>query len=414
MKAVILAGGKGTRLGKLSKEIPKPMIKISGKPLLEHQIDLLHQHGIKEIYILTNHLSEVIENYTTKWAEVKVIKEPEPLGTAGAVKALASNWTEDFLVLYGDMMINIDLDAFINFHKRKKGSASLVIQPSDHPDDCDLLEIDNTGRITAIYPKPRKNNLYLKNLDNACLYILSPTLLQQVEGFADFAKDLFPKIIKTEQLYGYRTAEYIKDIGTPERLEEVQQDFVTGKVARLHRQQKRKAIFLDRDGVINQNIDHITRIEDFHLYPWTTESLRRINNSEFLAIIITNQSVIARGMCSFQQLDNIHKKMETSLGKKRAKIDGIYFCPHHPDFSGPCNCRKPKLGLIRQAAADHNIDLSKSFLIGDADTDILCGKNAGIKTIGVRTGYGCPNSQPDLFVDNLKEAVQIILSDSPL
>ena len=155
---------------------------------------------------------------------------------------------------------------------------------------------------------------------------------------------------------------------------------------------KQKAIFLDRDGTINKYVGFLREIEQFELLPNTSEAIKKINNSGYLAIVVTNQPVIARGEVTFEQLDQIHNKMETLLGKDGAYLDGIYFCPHHPHkgFEGEipelkveCECRKPKPGMLLQAAKDFNIDLSKSWMIGDSDNDILAGENAGCSTARV-------------------------------
>ncbi len=147
-----------------------------------------------------------------------------------------------------------------------------------------------------------------------------------------------------------------------------------------------------------------------------------INKSEHLAIVITNQPVIARGLCDFNELDKIHKKLETILGEEGAYLDRLYYCPHHPDkgfeeevpeFKIDCECRKPKIGLIEQATREFNIDINKSMIIGDSTRDIACGKNAGIKTIGVLTGNAVKDDaypdKPDQIYENLFEAITEIL-----
>jgi len=426
MKAVILAGGKGTRLANLTKSIPKPMLKIGEKPVLEHQIELLKRYGIRDIIILTGYLSEVIEEYFGNGenfgVKITYFKEKKPLGTTGGLKEVENQLREDFLLLYGDVMVNMDLQRLIDFHREKRGICTLVVHPNDHPYDSDLLEIDKNGKITAFYPKPHKENQYYRNLVNACLYVMSPEMLKYIQKGvkADFGKDIFPKIVQKEDLYGYNTAEYLKDMGTPERLKEVREDYESGKIERLNRENKRGAIFLDRDGVLNKYVGLLYKIEDFELLPGVAEAIRKINRSEFLAIVITNQPVVARNLCTIEQLNKIHNKMETLLGKERAKLDAIYYCPHHPDKGFPgenpkykieCNCRKPKTGLIERAVSDFNIDLKNSFFIGDSLRDVLCGKNAGITTIGVKTGQACKDCKikPDYMFEDLNEAVNFIL-----
>lgn len=429
MKAIILAGGKGTRLGSLIKEIPKPMVKIGDAPLLEHHINLLKRYGIKDIVILTNYLHEMIKNYFKDGKDFDVnityFREENPLGTTGGIKEIEENLREDFLVLYGDVMVDMNLKKLIDFHKNKNSACTLVLHPNDHPYDSDLVEIDKNQQIIAFHSKPHEANKYYKNLVNAALYVISPRMLKHIKKGvkADFGKDIFPQTIDKEKLYGYNTAEYLKDIGTPDRLEAVKRDYSSGKVKRFNSENKRKAIFIDRDGVINEEIGLLHKPEDFKLLPNVGKAIKKINNSEFLAIIITNQPVIARNLCSVEQLKEIHKKMETLLGKENAKLDAIYYCPHHPDKGYPkenpkykieCDCRKPKIGMIKRAEKKFNIDLKNSFFIGDSFRDILCGKNAGITTIGVGTGFDCKKTEiePDYIFEDLYKAVSFIVQES--
>ena len=426
MKALIIAGGKGTRLGKLTKNTPKSMLQIGGIPLLEHQISLLKRYGIKNIIILTYHLSELIGSYfkngSSFGVSITYVKEKEPLGTAGCVKEIENELIEDFIVFYGDVMIDMDLKKLIEFHKKNNSVCTLVVHPNDHPYDSDLVEIDNSKEIIAFHKNPHDENKYFKNLVNAGAYVMSPKILKHIQrGIkSDFGRDIFPKIVNKEKLIGYNTAEYLKDIGTPDRLKNVNEDYLNGKVKRFNSENKRKAIFLDRDGVINKKVDLLYKIEDFELLPDTSQAIKIINKSEFLSIVVTNQPVVARNLCSIEELEEIHKKMETLLGKENAKLDAIYYCPHHPDKGYPeenseykieCECRKPNIGMIKMAEKDFNIDTKGSFIIGDSSRDILCGKNAGMKTIAVRTedGYKELEVEPDYVFKDLNEAVNFIV-----
>jgi len=426
MIALILAGGKGARLGAAAKGIPKPLVKIKDKPLLEHQIELLKRYGIKEIFILAQYKYEPIKEYFKDGRDFGVhidyAIEDTPLGTAGGIKNLEDKLSGDFLVLYGDVMVNMDLGRLISFHRSKKGICTLVLHPNSHPCDSDLAEIDSAKRIIAFYPKPRDDAKYCRNLVNAGLYVFSSEMLRHIDkgAHADFGRDIFPKIVDREYIYGYVTAEYLKDMGTPDRLKQVQGDYASGKPASLNIENKRSAIFLDRDGVINKEIGLLYRMGDFELVGQSADALRKINDSEFLAIVATNQSVVARNLCSIEELEIIHRKMETLLGREGAYLDGIYYCPHHPDKGHPeenaeykieCGCRKPKTGMIDKAAADFNIDLRSSFIIGDSSRDIGCGKAAGLVTVGLRTGHGCKENivEPDFFFDNIRDAVHFII-----
>ncbi|MBN1951671.1 MAG: HAD-IIIA family hydrolase [Bacteroidales bacterium] len=428
MKAVILAGGKGTRMGSLTKETPKPMLEVGKEPILLHQVRLLRKFGIRDIIILVNHLKEPIIEYFKEENKFGVhldfFVESSPLGTVGGIKEIDYHLQEDFLVLYGDVMINMDLERLISFHQKKNSECTLVLHPNDHPQDSDLVELDNDGRITAFYPKPHAEGHYYPNMVNAGAYILSPGILSFLERGvkADFGRDIFPSICQKVRMYGYNTSEYLKDMGTPERWQEVEDDYQTGKIERSSFEYKQKAIFLDRDGVLNEDKGLITRHEDLILYPFAAEAVKKINQSEFKAIVVTNQPVIARNLCTFEELRTIHNKLDTELGKSRAKLDGLYFCPHHPDRGYPeerkeykveCLCRKPQPGMLLDAAFDFNIRLDQSFMIGDHERDIQAGINAGCITVGVRTGSGLKNTAfiPDFMFSNVGEAVNFLVSE---
>lgn len=429
-KAVILAGGKGTRLQGVRSDLPKPMMPIEGKPLLSYLITLCAENGINEIWLTVNHLKDSIIEYfgdgDAFGVKLHYYVEEKPLGTVGGVKALESHLKEDFLVLYGDVLVDMDIKRLYAFHQVKNATATLVVHPNDHPFDSDLLEMDENGLVTAFHPKPHKAGVFYHNVVNAATYIFSPQIFKYLEEGvkADFGKDIFPNIIKETPVYAYNTTEYLKDMGTPDRLHKVSGDLRSGKVASRNLKHKQKCIFLDRDGVINYDTDLIKDPDEFTLYPYAAEAIKKINKSGYLAVVITNQSVIARGLTDLDGLSEIHKKMAWQLGEKGAFVDAIYFCPHHPhggfpgevkEFKVACNCRKPKPGMILQAAERFNIDLSKSYMIGDSERDALAGRAAGVTTIGVKTGHGVKNAQflPDFFMGNLQEAVDFIL-DNPL
>ena len=427
MQAVILAGGLGTRMKEVAPNIPKPMLPIGDKPLLEHQIMLLHRYGIKDIVFIVNHLKELIRLYFgngDQWGvEISYYEEKNPLGTVGGIKAIEDFLTDDFIVLYGDVMVDMNIARLIDFHHRTKSDCTLVLHPNDHPHDSDLVELDLNSQIVAFHPKPRTITNYYRNLVNAGMYVMSKKVLAHLEKNkkADFGKDVFPVILNKIKMMGYNTSEYLKDMGTPERLEQVDMDYDSGKIQNRNFEKRQRAIFLDRDGVINIDKDLVATPEELEVYPYAASAIRKINESGYLAIVITNQSVVARNLCTESGLRLIHNKLDSVLGADHAKLDGLYYCPHHPDGGFPeenpayktdCRCRKPKPGMLLDAARDFNIDLSQSWFIGDTDRDMVAGKTAGVKTIGVKTGRGKKgySAMPDFIFDDLVAAVEFILN----
>ncbi len=428
MKAVILAGGKGTRLGSLTKDIPKPMVLLAGKPLVQYQVELCSRSGIEEIIFIVNHLGSAIANHFLDGKEfgipISYHFESEPLGTVGGLVEIKDRLTKDFLVLYGDVMMEMDLGKLIDFHRSNRSEATLVVHPNDHPYDSDLIELDEDHRVIKVLPKPHPESLCYHNMVNAAVYVFSPRVFDFLEAGvkADFGKDIFPVVFNKLRMFGYNTPEYLKDMGTPDRLKQVEYDVKSGKPTRRNLKNPQRAIFLDRDGVLNVDTDLIHRPEDLELYPFAADSIRKINASDYLSILCTNQSVVARNLTDMQGLGEIHKKMETELGRAGAKLDDIRFCPHHPHkgfseenkaYKIDCHCRKPKPGMLTDAAKLYNIDLAHSWMIGDSERDTLAGKAAGCTTVGVMTGHGQKKAHvlPDYFFANVKEAVDFILTD---
>lgn len=212
-------------------------------------------------------------------------------------------------------------------------------------------------------------------------------------------------------MFCYDSPEYVKDMGTPDRYYSVCKDFKLGRISAKNLRNKQKAVFLDRDGVINKYVGFLREIDDFELIQDVADAVKIINASGYLAIVVTNQPVIARGEVSFEELEEIHNKMETLLGLEGAYLDGIYFCPHHPhcgyegevkELKIECNCWKPKPGMLLKAAEDFNINLSQSWMIGDGEIDIKAGVDAGCKTVllvgkGTDSKKGCDFGQDATF-----------------
>lgn len=429
MKAVIMAGGKGTRLFSVTNdEIPKPMVTLFDKPLLLHQITTLKENGIKEFILIIGHKSEKILDYFKDGKDFDVnityITETQPLGSAGALFYLKNTIKEDFLLVYGDILFNIDIKRMLHFHKAKNSLATLFAHPNSHPYDSDLLIIDNQNKVINFDSKNNVRDYYYDNLVNAGIFIFSDKILDYISELkkTDLEKDiLFPLVKSKGEIYAYVSPEYVKDIGTPERLLITENHIKSGLVESKNLQNKQKCIFLDRDGTINKLKGLIYKEEDFELEDFAAQAIKKINDLGFLAIVITNQPVVARGLCSIADVENIHKKLKTLLGKDGAFLDDVLFCPHHPDKGYPeenpvykidCECRKPKISLIEQCIKTYNIDKNNSYFIGDTTMDILTGKNASLKTILVLTGEAGQDkkyeAKPDFVFNNLSEAINDI------
>lgn len=423
-QAVILAGGFGTRLRAVFGDIPKPMVPLMGKPVLEHLVERCQEHGFKDILVLAHHKHDVISSHFGD--RVRMHVESEPKGTAGALIDALPLLHPQFLVLYGDTYADVDLNALWAFHQLHRADATLFIHPNSHPHDSDLIELDDLGRVTRIHPYPHPEGQRYRNKVNAAMVVMNRDILDGFESShdkTDIAKHLFPyALAKGRTLLGYESVEYIKDMGTAERLAKVESDIVGGVPERLSSRGARRAIFLDRDGTLNVEKGLIRDPEDLTLIEGVSEAVKKINQSGYVSVVVTNQPVIARGEVTPQGLDRIHATLDTLLGEQGAYLDRILYCPHHPDsgYPGevaelkiPCDCRKPGTGMIDQAASMLTIDRAASWMIGDTTTDMEAARRAGVRSILVRTGHagtdGKYPAEPDYVMPDLGAAVDWIL-----
>ena len=431
--AVIMAGGKGSRLLSITNdEIPKPMVPVDGKPLLEYQVEKLKSYGIKKIVMIVGHLGEKIVDHFKDGkdfgVEIDYIFEKEPLGTAGAFYYLKDKIdAKDFMLVFGDIFFDMDFDRMEDFHFKNSALTTLLAHPNGHPYDSDLIQTDDTGRVIGFDSKHNVRDYWYDNMVNAGMYIINKRLLDLVKEpvKTDFEKDILANQVKLgANIYAYHTPEYVKDVGTVDRINATVEELKSGLIQSKNLKKKQRAIFLDRDGTMNVSKGFISKADDLELIPGTIDAIKAINKSGALAIVITNQPVIARGECSFEELHNIHNKLKTLLGEKGAFVDDIFYCPHHPDkgFEGEvpelkfdCECRKPKTGMIEEAVKKYNIDLSKSYMVGDSTMDLETARNAGIKSVLVDTGFagndGKYDRSCDIEADNLFDAVEKIIKD---
>ena len=410
MKVVIMAGGKGTRISSVASDIPKPMIKVEGIPVLEREIECLKNQGFDDIILTVSHLGNIIMDYFGDGSgnspvtgepfgvHIDYYFEEEPLGNAGALFKIKDKLTSDFLLLNADAMFDVDFNRFVAFYRKHGGLVTLFTHPNSHPYDSGLIIA-----IEKWLTKEDERPTYYKNRVNAGLHVINPKVLELVGINADSVgkvgvdgkpvkvdldRQLLKPLAGTGKMFCYDSPEYVKDMGTPERYHSVCKDCEEGRISAKNLKNKQKAIFLDRDGTINKYVGFLRNIDDFELIDGVAEAIRKINESGYLAIVVTNQPVIARGEVSFEELEEIHNKMETLLGKEGAYLDAIYYCPHHPDAGYPeerkeykikCTCRKPAPGMLLQAAKDWNIDMGQSYMIGDRSSDVQAGENAGCK-----------------------------------
>ena len=449
MKTVIMAGGRGTRISELFPDIPKPLIPIKSadsieKPVLQWEIESLVSQGFTEIIITVSHMHEKIESYfgdgSAFGCNIKYFVEETPLGNAGALFKLRDQLDSPFLLLNADAVFEINFNRMVKYHQEHDALVTLFTHPNSHPYDSGIVVADENGSVLHWLTKEDARPEFYKNRVNAGLHVIDPTVLDMTierTGLdvstigtedpetgkvvkVDLDRQILKPLCGTHTMFAYDSPEYVKDMGTPERYSSVSRDFQNGVVQAKNLSHPQRAIFLDRDGTINRYVGFLRSIDEFELLPGVAEAIKLINESGYLAVVATNQPVIARGEVTVPELNLIHDKMETLLGKQGAYIDALYYCPHHPHkgYAGEvealkidCDCRKPKPGMLIQASRDFNIDLGRSYMIGDGENDVKCGLAAGCHTVLISEGENEENREygQDITTMSLLEAVQKIL-----
>ncbi|PYR51931.1 MAG: D,D-heptose 1,7-bisphosphate phosphatase [Acidobacteria bacterium] len=406
----IVAGGKGTRLGRFAEGLPKALVKIGGKPVLQHQLELAA-------------VASFVGDGSRFGLSVEVRVEPEPLGTAGALLQSLDVLPDNFFLVYGDVMLSVDLTDLAAYHLAREADFTAFAHPNDHPYDSDLLEVNRDGRVVALHPAPHHPDCYFGNVVNAALYVVRRDALRPLAAAAgkrDFVKDVMVGLVgQGSCVVAYRSTEYLKDMGTPERLQDVELDWWQGKIY-PERLQTHRAIFLDRDGTLNVDRGHLRDPEQLELLPGVGPALRSFRQAGYRLVLLTNQPVIARGEATEADVELVHRRLEWELGKDGVYLDGIYVCPHHPDAGFPgertdlkivCDCRKPATGLVDRACRDLQIDRISSWMVGDHPRDIEMARRSGLRSVLLGRGRVGQQGQreADLIADDLSAAAEIIL-----
>lgn len=430
-QAVIIAGGKGTRLKAITGDRPKALAEVGGRPLLEHQLRLCARHGVEDVVLLLGYGADQITDFVGDGSrfgvKARYFVEETPLGTAGAVLAAKADLAPRFLVLYADTMMDIDLGRLWSHHERRDNDITILVHPNDHPFDSDLVITDRQDRVLEFLRGSSAPERAMRNLASAALYVFERDTLAETrprEGILDFGKHVFPEMLAAGKTIGaYRTAEYIKDAGTPDRLAHVNHDYAQGRVDPEKSGRRLPAVFLDRDGTLNTEIDGVRDPDKLELLPGAAAAVRRLNRTGYVTAVVTNQPFVARGDISEDELELIHARLERELAVGGAYVDAIYHCPHHPHAGYPgerpelkivCPCRKPAPGMLMTAAEEYHLDLSRSWMIGDRAADVGAGRQAGAHTVLLLTERDeLARETPDYVAGDLVEATSFILDIHP-
>jgi D,D-heptose 1,7-bisphosphate phosphatase len=403
---------------------------VGGKPVLQHQLELAAAMGIEEVTIFSGHLAEKIHDFVGDGSrfglKVRIFTESEPMGNAGAILQSLDLLPGHFFVVYGDLMLAVDLRRIAKLHMDREADLTILVHPNDHPQDSDLVETDANDSVTAIHACPHPPDQCFDNLVNGALYVVRRESLRPWSAFLgkqDFTKNIMSGLVANGgRVLAYRSSEYLKDIGTPARLQTAEADWQAGRIGLQKFGRGQPAVFLDRDGTLCVEKGHLRTSEDLELLPGVGATLRALRQAGYRLVVLTNQPVIARGEATEREVAAIHRRLEWELGKEGAYLDAIYICPHHPDrgFPGeraelkiPCECRKPGTKLFEQACHDLGIDAANSWMIGDQSRDIEMARRAGLQSVLVQTGAAGRDGQfsasPDHIAEDLVAAAAVIV-----
>lgn len=377
-QAVILVGGKGSRLGNLTESFPKPMLDINGKPFLSRLIERARANGFINILLLAGHASEhIIRQYSelSNDPSITVHIEKTPMGTGGALLDAQDLLEETFLLLNGDSILDTNWTALIPLLS-KSTTMSMAIRKVNDVSQYGSVDLEGT-RVRSF--KEKLLNSAKPGLINAGIYAINrDKLLPHLSAPCSLETDVMPLLAKNNTLSGLELKGYFIDIGLPDTLETARSELDKNLI-------KPVAVF-DRDNTLIKDDGYTHKVEKLEWMPGAKDAILALNNSGYLVCIVTNQAGIARGYYSEDAMHTFHQEMQSDLQLIGAHIDSFFFCPHHPNgkieaLSIECECRKPKIGMLEQLNDKFQIDSTNSVMVGDMDKDMQCAKDYGIKGI---------------------------------
>jgi len=374
-QVVLLAGGRGTRLGERSKTIPKPLIAVAQKPFIQYLVEEYRRFGFKHFLVLAGHLGDQFQSFFASQSAtdiaVKVLVEPKPMGTGGALRFAQAQLEDTFLLANADSLFAINYLDLVRAPSEPNWLGKIALRWIDEADRYGAV-VTSGERVIGF----RERGDGGRGLINGGVYLLRREIIDQIgDGEVSLERDVFPPLAERGRLYGQVLAGPFIDIGVPDALaaaERMVPETIT-----------RPAAFLDRDGVLNVDKNYVCRLEDFEWIAGAKQAIKRLNDIGYLVIVVTNQAGVARGYYREDDVRALHGAIAEQLRHEGAHVDAFYYCPHHADgivepYARECDNRKPKPGMILRAMREWPVRRAGSFLIGDKQSDIEAGRRAGI------------------------------------
>ena len=402
LPVAILAGGLATRLRPLTETVPKSLIDIAGEPFLAHQLRLLSSRGITRVVLCLGFLGEAVREYAEDGRRfgVKIdysFDGPRLLGTGGAIRRALGLLGEAFFVLYGDSYLPCDYrDVERAFFAAGRPGLMTVFRNEGR---WDASNVEFSDGCIVRYDKVNRSP-DMRHIDYGLGVVRSGVFEAIADDHVHDLAAIYQGLLRRGQLAGHEVHERFYEIGSRAGIQELEAYLSTTRP---------RAVFLDRDGVLNEAIVRDrhpyppSNVEELRVIPGVPAALQRLKNAGFLLIVVTNQPDVGRGKQTREAVAELNTALRATL-----PVDSFYVCFHDGDA---CDCRKPKPGLLLQAAAERNIDLRRSFMIGDRWRDIDAGAAAGCRTILIGNGYQerQPENSPNCRARSLGEAADWIL-----
>ena len=410
-QAVILCGGLGTRLGKLTAFEPKPLLSIANRPFLDHLIQEVARYGVTKITLIAGHLGNLIaDTYAGRniWgANIEVLVEAEPMGTAGALRFALDHLNSSFFLMNGDSWIDVDLVTVARAWESARAlvpntAAQLLLQ---HVPDArrfgSVTLRDETATPVQIAGFQEKSyaSVEMSGLINAGVYVLDRAIVEMMPsmGAVSLECDILPLLVSEGRVAGFVAPHdsYFIDIGVPDSLEAAQAELLSYRT--------RPALFLDRDGTLTVDRGYTHRVEDLEWQPGAREAIAMANQMGWFVFVVTNQAGIAHGHYDTAAVEAFHAAMQDDLYAVGAHVDAFEWCPFHPEgrvveWCRDSRRRKPQPGMIEDLLTDWPVESGRSLLLGDRDSDLQAALAAGVRGVLYSSG-----SLADLLRSETKE-----------
>jgi D,D-heptose 1,7-bisphosphate phosphatase len=376
-QCVILVGGQGTRLGSLTRDTPKPLLEVAGRPFLDTILWHVARFGFSRVVLLAGYRADKVVDYAAATPygdslEINVVVEPSPRGTGGALHFARDDLDETFLLINGDSVFDFNwLDLVPRLSAAPEAVAAMGLRWIDDASRFGVATLA-AGKVTEFLERGGGNG----GLVNGGVYLLRRSILDHLTEECSLERDVLPRLAEDGAITASRYEGFFLDIGVP-------QSFADAAIL-VPQSLRRPAIFLDRDGVLNVDYGHVGSIDRFEWMPTAVDAVKRANDGGYLVFVVTNQAGVAKGLYDETAVRTLHDYLRAQLRAHGAHIDDLRYCPFHPDgvvdgYIRASDWRKPAPGMLLDLLDHWEVDRAHSVLIGDHETDMEAARGARLE-----------------------------------